>query len=398
MQSVHDIKMQNTYRILNAIRFNGGQTKKEIASDTGLSVATVSNICRELKEKRLILEVPMDKSDLGVGRLPSKMLLNYSEFFGVCIDMHSRERTVLALTNLRNEIIIKKEVRLRKWDQLMDFIEDCHKVCTQACEEAGVNREQLLGLCVAIPAIYDIKTGLAVGVCAGFYESLLEGQSVKALFEEVFRLPVVVDNESNIASMFITSHNALSMQSVKNLMYISCSEGLGIGIIADGKQLVGCDGHAGEICHIPIGSEKLLCKLCGNTGCAESDLSLFGFITKYLDSDEWNKEELYVYWDKFLAAVERGEAKALAVVDENAKVFGKLLSILVNLFDPEIIYVGGNGAVLFERMRPLVEAEVASRLIARDHNPTILLQDNDKNTIIYGCAEIVYSGINFAAL
>ena len=394
MQNVHDIKRLNTFKIIDAIRFNDGRTKKEIASGTGLSFATVSNICRELREKNLILETQVDKSDLGIGRLPNTVSLNYNEFFGLCIDMHHGARIVLALTNLRNEIVIRREICLKKHDQLADIIALCSSVYKQACKEAGVSRESILEVCVAVPGIYDNKTSLIVESSV----SLFEDQPLKAMLEEAFDLPVFVGNESNLSSMSIILSSNLKMQHVKNLIYIFCSEGLGLGVIADGRQLLGCDGYAAEVCHTPVGNEKLLCERCGGTGCVESDLAISGFITKYFDYAPWNRKQMYEYWADFLLAVESGEQKALDVVHENAKVLGRLTSVLVNIFDPEIVCIGGSISVLFEQMKPTIEAEVESRIIGRLGRRGLLLQDADENTIIYGCAEKIYNRINFSML
>jgi len=394
MQSIHDIKVQNIFKILNAIRFNDGLTKKEIASETELSFATVSNICRELREKNLILETQVANSGLGVGRFPNTVSLNHNAFFGVCIDVHNEGRIILALTNLRNEIVIKKEISLEKHDQLTDIIEVCHSVCMQACEEIGIGKESLLKLCVAVPGVFDNKEGLVVGASIALFNK----QPLKALFEEAFGLPVLVHNESNVSSMAVTLNSASHMKDAKNLVYIYCSVGLGVGIIVDGKQLIGCEGHAAELCHMPIGSQRLSCRQCGSEGCAESDLSVSGFITKYFDYAPWDRKKIFDYWREFLVAVEAGDAKALDVVNENAKILGKLTSVLVNLFDPEVIYVGGSISVLFERMKPIIEAEVIGRLNSRSDIRALLLQDSEKNTIIFGCAENIYNSINFAAL
>jgi predicted NBD/HSP70 family sugar kinase len=394
MHSIHDIKRQNTFKIIDAIRFNEGLTKKEIASDTGLSFATVSNICRELKEKKIILEAQVEKSNLGVGRSPSTVSLNLNEFFGVCIDMHSEGQVIIAITNLRNEIIIKKEISLGKHDQLFSIIEVCYTMCMEACEEIGIKRSNLLGLCVAIPGIYDNKTGLTVGSSIALFEK----QPLQGLFEEVFGLPVSVHNDSNVASMAVTLNNGPNNEKARDLIYIFCSVGLGVGIIVDGKQLTGCEGHAAEICHISMGSQKILCDRCKVVGCVENDLSVSGFVTKYLDYEPWNRKQVYDYWKEFLLAVDSNEPKALEVVKENAVIFGKLTSMLINLFDPEIVYVGGSVSILLEKMKPVIEGEVTSRLNSRRESRALLLRDSDENMIIYGCAEIIYTRIDFPML
>lgn len=394
MQSVQDIKLQNTFKIVDAIRFNDGLTKKEIASDTGLSFATVSNICRELREKNLILETQVDRPNLSVGRSPHTVSLNYNEFFGVCIDVHKEGRIVLALTNLRNEIVIKKEICLETYDRLSDVVDVCYSVCMQICEEIGISKKNLLELCVAVPAVFDNNIGLVVGSSIALFDK----QPLKSLLEDAFDLPVLVQNDSTVSSMAVTLNSAPHTKNAKNLIYIFCSIGLGVGVIAEGKQLTGCDGYAAEACHIPIGVSKLLCVKCGNESCVESDLSVFGFITKYLDYAPWDQKKVYDYWKEFLAAVESEDPKALAVVNENAEILGKLTSILVNLFDPEVIYVGGSISALFDRMKLVIETEVVRRLNGRSENRALLLRDSDEDTIIYGCAETIYNKINFALL
>jgi predicted NBD/HSP70 family sugar kinase len=395
MQNIHDIKRQNTFKITDAIRFSEGLTKKEIASETGLSFATVSNICRELKEKNIILENQIERSNLGVGRFPNAVSLNLEEFFGVCIDMHNKGQAILALTNLRNEIVVKKEISLREFNELSDAIDIFNQVCSQACESIGIDKKNLLGVCVAIPGIHDNKTGLVMGSSIGLFEK----QPLKRMLEKSFGLPAFVNNESNVASMAVALNNAhRHNKKIENLIYIFCSVGLGVGIIVDGKQLTGCEGHAAEICHIPVGSEKNLCGKCGVRGCVESDLSISGFITKYLDYQPWDKKQIYDYWKEFIIAVENKDSKAMKVMEENGVILGKLTSLLINIFDPEMVYFGGSVSVLFEKMKPIIEEEVACRLSGRSVSRALLLHDDEENMILYGCAEIIYRKINFVRI
>ncbi len=392
-ESIFDVKINNIHKVINSIRLDSKQ-KKDIAAESNLSFATVSNLCRELISNGVLKETPLETGNSNVGRLPKLISLNYNSFLGVCIDMHNKRHTVLAITNLRNEILIEKIISPKNYSNLEGFISDCYDACVLACNDIGVNKTKLIGVCVAVPAIYESKTGLTVSSSSGM--NFLEGQPFKKMLEAKFNLPVFVDNEANISSRSIALNYA---DGGKNLIYIICSEGLGVGIITGGNQLVGSEGYASEVCHVPIGSERLVCHICGSRRCVESDLSVAGFITKYLNYDKYDEDELSSYWKRFLLAAEARDPAALAVIHENAEILGRLLSIIINLFDPETIYIGGEVAALFDIMKPILDQEVKSRLnVGKKLSPTWLVQDKDKNTITNGCAEMIYNKINFAAI
>ncbi len=390
-KNIIDIKLNNVKNILDIIRLNNKYTKKDIAEHSGLSFSTVSNLCRELIDKGIIREVAIADTTINVGRSPKNISLNYSDFYGVCIDLHNGNNVVLAITNLRNESIISKRISINTEISLDEFLTQIYKMFQCACSESKILTKRIIGVCVAVPAIFDSQEEVLVN--SGI--DILEGQPLKEKLKKIFRLPIYIDNEANILSKAIAEQNTPSIQ---NIAYILCSDGLGAGIIVNGKQLVGEHGYAPEVFHIPIGNTKLHCRYCGQTGCVESDLSIRGFITKYFDFKEFDKSKINDYWNEYVEAVSTEDKKALSVLNENAKIMGQLISIVMNLFDPKVVCIGGDVAVLFERMKPIIKEEVLSRACYKKLGDSWLIKDDNNNTLISGCAEIIYNKTNFLNL
>lgn len=91
----------------------------------------------------------------------------------------------------------------------------------------------------------------------------MEGAPVKAIVEDVFQIPCYVDNESNLCAISVQQQRP----DMSDFLYMHISQGVGIGIIANGMLLSGYDGYAAEIAHLPFGNPKRRCAVCNNYGC-----------------------------------------------------------------------------------------------------------------------------------
>ena len=73
---------------------------------------------------------------------------------------------------------------------------------------------------------------------------------------------------------------------------------------------------------------------CGNAGCVESEISMSGFLRKYADVTNQSFDLNLDSWERFLAKVDSEDKDDIKVIKQNGKIMGKLISILVNIFEP----------------------------------------------------------------
>ena len=372
------IRIQNIHSIIQPLRFEDRMTKRDLAAATGLSFATVSNLCNELVEQR-VLRATRDDS-LSVGRTPQTLTFQYNHFCVIAINLQLRGAMELAVLNFRNEVLVRRlyHIDVLQAEEIVTF---AHQRFLEDVKPELPTGAGFIGVGVAVSSIYDIHTGKLI--CCAIPQ--LENVDIKGLVEKAFGIPAYVDNEANLCAY---AQKAMGKGS-DNLVYIHASEGVGIGVISQGKLLRGANGYAGEVAHMPIGCMEHLCTTCGSYGCIERELCIDGLLTNYLGR---SPEERFSLWQSFRKALRDGEDRARATAREAGHYLGVLICVLINLFDPEAVYIGGDIAALQEGMESAMEEEIRRHSGAwRRVMPTLSWDRDSELRINIGISEKICS-------
>ncbi|WP_312641697.1 ROK family protein [Hydrogenoanaerobacterium sp.] len=378
IHSVVDIRKNHIKYIIDYLRGKDGVTKKQISADLNLSFATVSNLCNLLYDIGIITEV--SEEDTGsVGRTPKWISLKLDTYYIVAIDAHSAGVIELNLCDLCGSAVCSTRV----YYDINGSLEACLDALAQSYNRFLTNaqKEAVIGIGVAVSGIYDLVTGKIVASELSLYE----GQPLRLMLEERLSKPVFIENESTLCAICLAEKRKL-----QNILYFYLGEGVGIGIISEGNNIIGRRGYSTEISHAPLGRLARSCAVCGNKRCFQTDLSVYGFAEKF-DGTEPSIGNLAA-WRQFLAALEAGDHNALAATTENAEVLGEAVSIMVNLFDPEAVVIGGINQTLYETMLPVIRSiNNSRRAVKAAIEPEFLLDENSNRTIIEGAAQMVYA-------
>jgi predicted NBD/HSP70 family sugar kinase len=383
IQNTAELRSFNTKKIIGHLRFNPPITKKELADQLNLSFATVSNICNQLVDDAILQD--MDSEAFNGGRIPKLISINP---FSKCIlgfDLIQNGAVKVAIINLKGEIVRVSYDKLPGTKNLPEIIQLLYQKALEVLTQQKVGYENLLGIGVAAPGIFNKNSRTIVNST----NPVFENQPLQEMIEQVFNLPVCIENESNL--LVVATALAVSRDfKNKDLIYIYIGDGLGTGIISNGKVVTGNSGLGGEISHIPIGEHSFDC-YCGHTGCIETELSLQGFLKKYYQKIGQQPGNADQDWQQFLAAVIAQKPEALSVIAENGKLIGRLISVLVNIFDPEVIYIGGITESIFDYLYPHVMSEAKSRIIVNQMRDVSVFSSRDYETLIFrGCSEMVF--------
>jgi glucokinase len=164
--------------------------------------------------------------------------------------------------------------------------------------------------------------------------------------------PVHLENDANLAA--VGEHRQGAGTGARNMIYVTWSTGIGSGIIIDGRLYSGSHGTAGEIGHTVLDPAGPL-DGCGQRGCVEAYAG-----GRMLERRTGRPA------DELFAAAKAGERAALRAVTEAAGMLGVGLLNLTNLFDPDLIVIGGGvtsswALVRGELERPLRESPFVGR-------------------------------------
>lgn len=228
-----------------------------------------------------------------------------------------------------------------------------------AIEAAGAAKDQVLGVGVAVPGHVKAKEGLVMW--APNFKDQWKHVPIAHLVETLLGLPTRIGNDANLAALGEFRFGA--GRSVRHLIMITLGTGVGAGIIVDGKLLDGADGGAGEVGHMIISPGGR----GGNTafGTVEGEAQRDGIIERAARKIQQGRPTTLgarVDYDRFaltpaIIAEEalKGDAVALEVYEETGYYLGICVANLINLFNTQMIVVGGGiaqaGEIILEPIR-----------------------------------------------
>ncbi len=352
--------------ILDIIRRKGPISRTDISRYTGLNIVTVSHYVDNYVKRGLVFEKGCDIS--SGGRKPTLVELNYKAFFIVGIDV-GPEYIVGAITDLAANVIakVKKPRPEKQMDEVMaKTIELVRELMSKAGSE--VDPSKIKGLGIGISGIIDKRadvvhdTDSIRGATSGSYGS------VKSIIEREFGVPTFVGNDATVAAY---GERWLGLeQDVNNVLYFYSD--VGCGIIIKGDIYTGAGGSAGEMQlnltnpeadELKLSKEKGICIFrpvggvdCGITRNAKG-LIKEGAQTKI--SELVNGKLDNIDTQVVIKAAKLGDKVALELIENAAVNLGIKIAYFVNVFNPEVVIIGGGleeaGEFLLSKIRKTVK-------------------------------------------
>lgn len=377
-EDVVSIKQHNIKKILTAIRFNDHLTKRNISNQTGLSLATITNLCGELTLKGIISEgTPYKES--RVGRTPSLMRFHYDRFYVLALDFQYSNTVGIAIMNLRNEICLSDSLCISATNSIEEIIAYVKERANQLIDQMGV-RNCIIGVGASIPAVHDSNDGLIKCSALPRYQNT----PMKKLLSEAFDCDAYVDNCANIRAI-----SAYAQHAEPCIVCLDVSQGVGCGLMIDGDVLRGKNGYATEIAHIPLGDPTRKCPTCGSYGCVETDLNIEYIINQFEEIAP--SYPLTERWKICLGLIEKKAEKVEGLFKYLGKLLGQVASILINLFDPYSFYITGFITDIFQYLEPYFWKEVQGRCQeSLSRNLPIKVCPYDWSDVYIGISDTLY--------
>ncbi len=360
-----DMKNNNKRLILNLIR-QREVSRTEIARITGLTKATVSILVDELMREGIVSEEGF-KERSGVGRVPLKLALCKNAIYVVGITMYRRYYYV-GLYDLFGDA---EELEHFEYEEggSSETLKKMAKLTEKfKRKNKGAN---IIGIGIASPGPVNYKSGVILSP-PGF--DAWHGVGIAEELSVLTGLPVYLEN---IANAFAICQKYFGVcKAAEDYAYILVDDGIGAGIISDGRIYRGKSGNCSEFGHTSIKYDGRKCK-CGNYGCLEC----YATVPAILEGSG------YQGWNE---AVDSGSAEILKM---EAEYLSAALVNLVNLFDLEKIVIGGDIAYKGEKLASYIEEIVNQRKIT----PTYIKIEAEKKHMekVPAAASIVLNELIF---
>jgi predicted NBD/HSP70 family sugar kinase len=221
------------------------------------------------------------------------------------------------------------------------------------------------GIGVSLPGRIDLATQrLVFAPNLGWQDVDVD---LKTPLEAATGLPVELENAANacaLAEVWFGQHT----EGLRNLVAVTVSEGLGVGMVLNGQAVRGSTGMAGEFGHITLVDGGLECR-CGNHGCWEMYASNSAAVRYYTQVNPAARKgrsdartvEAAPTFDDILRLAEQGERRANEALDRMAHYIGAGTALLVTGLAPDVIVIVGEVTRAWERIGPTIERIVRGR-------------------------------------
>lgn len=326
------IKETNRKKIIKLLLEKDEITKLDISRELDISITTVSTNISELKKIGIVEDVRSLESTGG--RKAMAIKLNENCQYGLGIALTPRH-VKLSLINLRSEDVELLRIRHDN-NSIEDIINIVSYNIQSLLEKNNVKADQLLGIGISIPGTVDTQNG----IIKNCYLLNIKDFNIKEKFEYL-NVPIYVDNEANLSAYYEYLNKK---DIVDNLLYVSITDGLGLGIIINGRIYRGSNNSSGEMGHMKINLDGKECK-CGAKGCLEAYASKNAILNEYNDKAKSKISDI----EEFEKLCDSLDEIALDVLKEYISILGVGISNLTMILDPNSIVIGGEINNLIDR-------------------------------------------------
>lgn len=326
-------------RIIKHYIYNGNSTITELSKAMDLSIPTVTKFIAEMYEDGYINDY--GKLETNGGRYPNIYGLNPASGYFIGVDI-KRFSINIGLINFKGDMMeLKMNIPFKFENSIESLNELCHLI-TNFIKKISIQKEKILNININISGRVNPESGYSYSL---YY---FEERPLAEIFTEKIGFRVTIDNDTR--AMTYGEYLAGCIKNEKDIIFVNISWGLGIGIIIDGKIYNGKSGFSGEFGHVSTYDNEILCH-CGKKGCLETEASgsaMHRMLTERVQGGASSilsdaiKQGKNITLDDIIDAVNKEDMLCIDIVEEVGQKLGKQIAGLINIFNPELVVIGGS--------------------------------------------------------
>ncbi|WP_228501584.1 ROK family protein [Nocardioides agariphilus] len=335
------LRRNNLSALLTRVHLHGSISRASLTRGLGLNRSTIGGLAATLEDLGLVTE--RQPSAVRQSGRPSLVLEPRRDNVAVAVDI-GVDRIVTALVALGGDVLHQRQRPHAPGE---------HDV-THVIESAAQMVEDLL---VAEPAARCLGIGVSVPGAVRDSDGFVRfapnlgwvDQPFTELFSERVGTRVFTGNDANLG--VLAEHLRGAAVGHADVAYVNGSVGIGGGFLVGGVPLHGSRGYAGEVGHLLVdGSSTLQCR-CGNVGCWETKVGENQLLVRAGRLPGGGPEGVA----EVIAAAAAGEKRAADALDDVGQWIGAGLRAVINVFNPEVIVLGGSMAALWQARQDVVD-------------------------------------------
>lgn len=325
-------------RIIKRLTISGEATISELCKENDFSIPTVTKIIAELIEEGIVFE----KGKVGTagGRRPSKYGINPNAYFYLGVEVR-RNSVSIGLQDFNHNFVQLSEGILYTLENTRESLNRLCEIINQFVTDSQVPKEKIIGACINLSGRINSRKGFS------YSYFFFEEKPLSEIIESQIQIKTFLENDTR--AMAYGEYNCGVVKNEKDVIFVNIGYGVGIGIICNGKLYYGKSGYSGEFGHSPVFNNEIICH-CGKKGCLETEISGLALERKFKRSIENGSisilsgkksiEEITAE-DIINAVIENEDTLSIEIIEEIGNLVGRYISLLINLFNPELVVLGG---------------------------------------------------------
>ncbi len=324
--------------IINQIDRNGDTTIADVAKELTISTPKITNIINELIEDGILQD--QGKIDSTGGRRANIYGLVSDACYFIGVDV-KRFGINIGLIDFKKHLVTMNEnvpYEMENTPQSLNNLINCIK---NFIKEQKLGKNKILGIGINLSGRINNRTGYSFSFFH-FNEEPLSETIEKALGIRTF-----IENDSR-AMAYGEFCNGI-VENEKNVLFVNLDYGTGCGIVVDGKLYYGKSGFSGEFGHMPFFNNEIICQ-CGKKGCLETEVSGLALIRMFKEKLKAGSSSTLlkkgkkvedVKLEDIVEAALNEDMLVIELLEEFSEKLGRALAVLINLFNPELVILGG---------------------------------------------------------
>jgi glucokinase-like ROK family protein len=388
------VRKVNRSLILNTLRLHAPVSRAQVANITGLTRGTVSNIINVLIEDGLVFEDKIQDTKIGRPSVALGLRPDGGAVIGVEIGV---DFISVLLTNFVAETLWEIRAQTTSSQSQTEIINQAEKYIDRALSIAKDHGLRPLGIGVGLPGLVNVRQGNLIVAPNLHWKNV----PLRLIWNQRFHLPVYIDNEANLSAL--GEYYFGIARNVDNFIFLTSDIGLGGGIMIDGRLFRGAHGYGGEIGHIQRNPQGELCA-CGRTGCWETQVGPRAVLSRVKKEFETHQDQSLLEacsgnldnltFDLVVKFSLSGDSICRQAIEEVAVNLGVGIADLVNIFNPDLIVIGGAFIQGKEILHSIIEKTILSNALQPStENLRIEFSERSSEACALGAVAVVLDDI-----
>ena len=310
----------------------------EISKEINISVPKTTSLITELIEEGLISDY--GKFDSTGGRKANLYGLIGDAGFILGVDV-KKYYINIGLLNFKKQLINQKSRITFKLDNTAESLNQLIQIIQNFIKEVGIKKDKILSLGINLSGRINHTKGYSYT----FFH--FQEEPLSEIIQEKIGIKTYLDNDSRAMAFGEFCNGEVNTE--KNVLFVNLDYGIGLGILIDGKVYYGKSGFSGEFGHIPFFNNEIICH-CGKKGCLETEASGNALLRKFKEKIKLgstssvlkkNKKVEDITLTDLILAAQNEDVLIIELLAELGENLGKGLAVLINVFNPELIIIGG---------------------------------------------------------